>query len=64
MYRRFDCFGTNDENYFGLIFSKPMFPLLFRLPDRKVLDPNGPYISTSQTKIKNVCLSIGNFGIL
>ena len=32
----------------GLLFSKPMFPLFLRVPERMVLDPNGPYISTSQ----------------
>ena len=35
-----------------------MFPLYLRLPDRKVLDPNGPYISTNQTKIRSVSLSV------
>ena len=43
---------------FGLHFSKPMFLLFLRHPKRKILDPNGPYISTSQTKIKNFCLSV------
>ena len=32
-----------------------MFPLFLRLPDRKVLNSN---ISTNQTKIRNVCLSV------
>ena len=35
-----------------------MFPLFLQLAERKVLDPNGPHISTSQTKIRNVCLSV------
>ena len=43
---------------FDLLFSKLIFSLFFRLPERNVLDPNGPYISTSQTKIRH------NFGIL
>ena len=38
-------------------------PLFLRLSERKVLVPNGPYTSTSQTKIRNVGLS-GNFRIL
>ena len=41
-----------------LFFQKNMFPLFLRLPDRKVFDPNGPYICTNQTKIRNVCLSV------
>ena len=40
-----------------------MFPLFLRLPDKKLIDPNGPHISTTQTKIRNVCLSVF-FGIL
>ena len=43
---------------FDLIFGLPMFPLFLRLPDRKVIYPNGPYISMSQTKIGYVCLSV------
>ena len=35
-----------------------MFPLIFRLPERNVQDPNGPYISTSQINIKNRILSV------
>ena len=34
-----------------LIFTYPDFGSLFSKPDRKVLDPNGPYISLIQTKI-------------
>ena len=26
---------------FGLLIGKSMFPLFLRLPDRKILDPNG-----------------------
>ena len=29
-----------------------MFQLFLRLTERKILDPNGPYISMSQTKNK------------
>ena len=43
---------------FGVLFSESMFPLFLRLPERKVLDQNGPYLSTNQTKIINVCLSV------
>ena len=41
--------------------SKPTFPLSLRLLERKVHDPNGPYISTSHTK---KILSVDNFEIL
>ena len=39
------------------IFLYFMFSLFLRLLERKVLDPNGPYIITSQTKIRHICLS-------
>ena len=46
------------KTYFGLLFrnplGNPMFPLFLR-PLKKLLDPNGPHISTFQTKIRNVC---------
>ena len=35
-----------------------MFPLFLQLPEKMVLDPNWPYISTFQTILRNVCLSI------
>ena len=35
-----------------------MFPVFLRHPERSVVDVNQPYISTSQTKIRNVCLSV------
>ena len=41
----------------GLLSIKTMFPPFLRLPDRKVLGSILPYISTSQTEIRNVCLS-------
>ena len=41
----------------GYFSSNPMFPL-FLQPPKKVLDPNGPYISMSQTEIRNVSLSV------
>ena len=44
--------------HFGLLFSNPMFLLFLQLPEKKVLDPNGPYISTFQTIPRNVCLSV------
>ena len=37
-----------------------VFPLFLRPPEIKVLDPNGPYIRTIQTKIKKL-LFVGNF---
>ena len=37
--------------------SKPIFPLFLWFPEKYALDPNVPYIGTSQTKIRNVCLS-------
>ena len=40
-----------------LLFSKPMFPLFLQLTERKSLDPNGSYVSTSQTKIRQICLT-------
>ena len=46
---------------FGLLFSKPTIFAIFG--KKNVLDPNGPYISTIQAKIKK-CLSVCNFGIL
>ena len=45
-------------SFFGLFFSQPMFRLFLQFPDRKVLDPNGSYISTIQIKIRNDCLSL------
>ena len=36
---------------------KNMNPLLHKI-QKKVKDPNGPYISTGQTKIRNVCMSV------
>ena len=44
--------------FIGLLFSEPMFPQFLWLSERNVLDPNEPYITTSQTKIRNVCLSV------
>ena len=41
-------------DYFSV---NPMFPLFLRLPGKMVLDPNGSYINTFNTKIRNVCLS-------
>ena len=35
-----------------------MFPLFFATSGKKVLDPNWPYISMFQTKIRNVCLLV------
>ena len=55
------CFLPNSpfEMDFGLFFSAHnIFPLFLRLPERNVLDPNEPYIRTSQTKVRNVCLSV------
>ena len=43
---------TGTPDFFGLLFSNPMFPLFLQIPENKVLDPNGPYMSVS------------NFGIL
>ena len=38
--------------------SKPIcVPTFLQFPETKVLDLNGPYISTSQTNITNFCLS-------
>ena len=31
------------QSVFGLLFSKPMFPLFLQLPERKVLNPNGTH---------------------
>ena len=44
--------------HFGLLFSNPMFLLFLQLLEKKVLDPNGPYVSTFQTILGNVCLSV------
>ena len=41
-----------------MLFSKPTLLIILRLPERKILDPDGPYISKSQTNVRNVCLSI------
>ena len=43
---------------FGLLFSKTMFLLFLRITERKAFELNGPYISMSQTKIRNVSLSV------
>ena len=48
-------FGLKHEWYhFWFTFQCSHFLYNFQ---KKVLDPNGPYIGTSQTKIRNVCLS-------
>ena len=39
-------------------------PTFMKLLNKKVLDPNGPYISKFQTILRNVCQNVGNFGIL
>ena len=39
-------------------------PTIFATSRRKALDSNGPYISTSQTKIRKVYLYVGYFEIL
>ena len=44
--------------FLGYLSSKYMFPLFFKHLEKKVLDPNGPYISTFQTNLRNVCLSV------
>ena len=46
------------KKYNGLLFSKPMYQLFFATSWKKVLDPNGPYIISSQTKLRNLCLSV------
>ena len=38
-----------------LVYSSPMFPLFLRLPEGMVLDPK---LTTGQTKIRTVCLSV------
>ena len=43
--------------YFGVNLCCPHFFL--QNPERNVLEPNGPYIITRQTKIRNVCLLSG-----
>ena len=40
-----------------MIMSVKFWFILFS-KDRKVIDPNGPYISTSQTKIRNFFLPV------
>ena len=32
-----------------------LFSLFLQLPEKKVVDPNGPYISTFQTNLRNLC---------
>ena len=39
------------EMIFGLLSGKLIFSLFLRLPERKVLDPNGPHIDMRQIKI-------------
>ena len=50
------------ELFFGLLFKywKTCVPTIFvNFTSKKVLDPNGPYMSTIQTKMRNVdCLSV------
>ena len=46
----------------GYFYSNPMFPLFLQLPEKNILDPNGPYIHTFQTILK--LLSVVNFGVL
>ena len=38
--------------------SKPVLSENLCSPEKKVLDPNGSYINMSQTKIRNVCVSV------
>ena len=45
-------------SYFDLLFDKHRFPLILWLSEMRVLDSNGPYISTRQTKPRNVCLLV------
>ena len=43
---------------FGSLFRKSMFPLFLRLPETKLLGPNGPCISTGQINIGNSACSV------
>ena len=47
-----------NKGVFGFLFNKPMFLLFLALPKRTVLGLNGPYLSTSQTKIRSFYLSV------
>ena len=47
-----------------MFLCKQMFPQFLELQERKDLDPNCPYISTSQTKIRVVCLSVVLFSVV
>ena len=53
--------GHKNQSYIKYWFTFQVNLLFFRLPEK---DPNGPYISMSQTNIRNVCLSVSNFGFL
>ena len=47
--------------YIILVYSKvagPYVPAIFATSRKKVIYPNGPFINTNQTKIRNVCLSV------
>ena len=46
------------KNMFWVTFQLPYFSTIFVTSGKKILDPNGPYISTFQT-IKKNCLSVG-----
>ena len=50
---------NNEHKFnFGLLFNQPYAPTIFATCGKRVLVSNGPYISTFQTILKNVCLSV------
>ena len=57
-YTIFSFFNENSAFILVYFSSKPMFPLFLLLPEKKVLDPNRPYISMSQTVLRHFCLSV------
>ena len=58
------CQGWAMKTIFGyciflvFFFSKPMFTLFLQLLEKRILEPNEPYIRASQTKIRNICMSV------
>ena len=51
-------FSFSTRPILGYFSSNHMSPLFLRLSETKILDPNGPYISTLQTNLRNLCLSV------
>ena len=56
------CYNKKNFKWHRVIFQVLGYfsrnAMFLQLSEKKVLDPNGPYTSTFQTILKNVCLSV------